>query len=142
MKGFLYHDGDSFEVRNVNFGYELEKIVGTNSLYSAEKFTLSIILPEGASDYKIWLNDEEIPFEETKSFWFLDYTGKPTLKVNRGITSKAQHRSIKVTYKFNRFSILKKPFIVFGAFFAFFTVLILFKRINLKTLETEHGHSA
>lgn len=108
--------------------------------YSAEKFSLSIILPEGASDYKIWLNEEEIPFEETKSFWFLDYSGKPTLKVDRGITSKAQHRGIKVTYRFNRRSILKKPFIVFAAFFAFFLVLILSKRVHLKTLDSDHQH--
>lgn len=111
-------------------------------LSSAEQFTLSIVLPEGASDYKIWLNDEEIPFEESKSFWFLDYTGKPTLKVNRGISSKAQHRNIKVTYKFNPRSILKKPFIVFLAFFAFFFALIVAKRVHLRTLQSEHKHSS
>jgi hypothetical protein len=103
---------------------------------------LSIILPEGATDYKIWLNNESVPFEESKSFWFLDYSGKPTLTVNRAITSKSLHRSIKVTYKFTRRSILKKPFIVFAAFFTMFIALILSKRVNLKTFQSEHQHSS
>lgn len=30
LKGFLFHDNDNFELRNVSFGYDLERIVGTS----------------------------------------------------------------------------------------------------------------
>lgn len=97
------------------------------------------MLPEGATDYKIIMDDQEISFEESKSFWFLDYTGKPTLTVSRGITSKSLHRDIKISYRFSKRSILKKPFIVFLAFFSFCMSVIFFKRLHLKTL---HQHSS
>lgn len=37
MKGFLYHDGDNFELRTVTFGYELQRIIGIQIIKLSRK---------------------------------------------------------------------------------------------------------
>jgi hypothetical protein len=67
----------------------------------------------------------------------LDFQGRPTLSISRGISGKGVQKNLKVTYDFENKSLLKKPLLLFSSFLVFFLTLIVGKRLNLKTLNVD-----
>lgn len=62
-------------------GYELDRII-------AEKFTFTLILPEGASNIKLSLFGKQVDYSTDVSYSFLDFIGRPTITYSQGVSSK------------------------------------------------------
>ena len=72
--GHLYHTGSQYELRDVRLEYALERI-------NSEKFTIKVILPDGASNVRIKIGNklyDSSSLEVTRTEGYLDFTGRPT----------------------------------------------------------------
>ena len=126
-ENILLSDGDHFELSQLPLGYELDRII-------AEKFTFTLILPEGATNIKLSVNGQEVPYTSDVSFSFLDFVGRPTITYSRGVSSKEVQSNFKLKYDLTSKSLLRKPFLIFVTFFSVFVLVILTGRLELKTL--------
>ncbi len=93
-------------------------------------------MPEGSSNIKILVDGKALDYSQSLSFSYLDFTGRPTLEINRGISGKAVQKSLIISYNFETKSLLKKPLLIFSAFLVFFLTFIIGSRISFKTLAT------
>lgn len=103
----------------------------------AEKYTIKLILPEGASNTQLFVGDKPVNANEVSkgvSFGYLDYTGRPTFTVEN-LRGNFKNQMLKVNYDLDTSSILKKPLIVFGAIFSILVLLIVVKRLNMSAFE-------
>jgi oligosaccharyltransferase complex subunit alpha (ribophorin I) len=120
---FTKSDDTSSFVLKQNFGSPFGNIL-------AEKYTVKVILPEGAEVPKV-----ELPFAldretQVKTFSYLDYEGRPTLILEKANVLDYHNKEMIVTYKFDGKNMLTEPALLFGFFLVVFLVAILIGRID------------
>jgi len=96
-----------------------------------KKYTVKIIFPEGAHDFKL-----DIPFAidtqtQTKTFSYLDFWGRPTLIVEKDNVLEYHNQQFSAAYTFETNKLLIEPLYVFAGFLGLFALLILLGRIDL-----------
>ena len=131
-KGFLKHDGSSFELKNIPIEYVFGQIL-------TEKYTIRVILPEGSKNTKLSIDGIDVDMDKVQtgiSFGYLDFVGRTTNTIPdlRGIfTDKKLH----VLYNLEPSAIFSKPLKIFGAIFSVLIVIVILKRLNLSAFEAE-----
>jgi len=111
---------------NITFGADFQHgiVIDTHIVH--------VILPEGVSDIEV-----HFPFKidlqsEYKHFTFLDTVGRPVVKVEKYNTiNEHSMEYFQVTYKFGRMGMLREPFLLVGAYFAFFLFIMFYVRFEL-----------
>lgn len=98
----------------------------------AENYTVEIILPYGATDFKIDTLIEYDSFHVEKSYSTLDFSGTPKLVIKKFNTFDYEHgKKMRVSYRFNQSYMLIKPFVLSLTVFAFYLLAIISNRITL-----------
>jgi oligosaccharyltransferase complex subunit alpha (ribophorin I) len=120
---FIKQKGNQF-ILNIAFGLPFKDII-------AEETTVKIILPEGSSQIT-W----NLPFNVDKSYYtktyaFLDFSGKPTLVLEKAYTLDYHRKNIEIFYTLESTSILYKPLILSGYVFTGLVLMILSFRLDL-----------
>jgi hypothetical protein len=92
-----YHLSRSLEDENL---YSLEfDFLHNYDVLLAENYTVEIILPYGASDFKIETPVEYESFHVEKSFLTLDFFGTPKLVLKKSNAFSHEHtQKVRVTY--------------------------------------------
>ena len=103
----------------------------------AENFKLTLILPEGASNIKIFMEGLELKYTTSTSFSFLDFVGRPAINLERKMSGRDVQKNFKLTYDYNSKSLLRKPFLVFVTLFSVLVLVIVTGRLELKTLHID-----
>lgn len=133
-QGFLSHDGNKFELNKIPIEFALSSIL-------TEKYTIRIILPEGASHVNLFIGSEPVDMGKVSqgvSFGYLDFTGRPTFIVEN-LKGLFKDQKLKVTYNYDYFLIFKKPLLVFAAIFSILILLVVVKRLNMSAFEENHA---
>lgn len=98
---------------------------------------MRVVLPEGATNIKTNLPFEVDEEYNTKHFGYLDVFGKPTIVFKKRLVSDFHYKEFHITYNFDNTDILIEPVLIFSAFLLFFMSLIIFKRIEFKSLRVK-----
>jgi len=97
-----------------------------------DELTVRIILPEGARNAQV-----HAPFgidsQHTEThFTYLDTSGRPVIVLTKKNVVPEHNRAFQVTYNFTSTSLLQEPFLLIGAFFLFFVLIMVYTRINFR----------
>ena len=132
-EGFLRVDENHFELSKIPLGYALDKVL-------TERYSIKVVLPEDCKNTQIYIGGNQVDMKSLEngvSFGYLDFTGRPTFKVN-DLKGSFENKKLTVTYDQDPFAILKKPFCLFGAIFSVLILIIVVKRLNFSAFE-EHS---
>jgi len=131
---YLYNDNtepDAYYLKQL-FSFPFRNIV-------AEKYELSIILPEGATDIEYDLPFDVDEIEEGLHFSYLDYWGRPKITFRKSKVQDLHNLPIFVKYRFDKNHIYLEPAILVTGFSVLFLGLIWFGRLsfNFVKLKTQ-----
>jgi len=122
-----YVPGLDIYVLNITFISDWE--AGT----TIDKHVTKVILPEGSTDIKV-----EAPFSIESShervYTYIDSAliGRPALILSKSNLVNEHYQYFQVTYKFSKINLFLEPALLVAFFFAFFCIIIVLARIDLK----------
>lgn len=114
----------------IPLGYALDKVL-------TESYSIKVILPEDCTNTQVYIGGDKIDMKSVEngvSFGYLDFTGRPSFKIN-DLKGSFDQKKLTVTYDQNPSAILKKPFYLFGAIFSVLILIIVVKRLNFSAFE-------
>ena len=124
-----YDESDTEQTGN----YLLEVPFGSMFPAAAiDKATVRIILPEGSSAIR-WSTPFSIDSADDTGLHFthLDTTGRPVLTLSKSNVVRFHNQHLLVSYAFRSLYMLREPLLVIGAIMAFFSVAMVYYRVEL-----------
>lgn len=120
IKDFVrYHPVNGTHILRFNFYEGLRNVAVKN-------YTMKIVLPEGARDYKLI-----VPYEDSVkidqqglTFTYLDTKGRPTIVLNKKGVYEDHKDYVYVTYKYASSEYFRKPLVASVGFLVLFSVAI------------------
>ena len=118
-------DDNSRYTLNLTFGMPFTDIIAKN-------FTVSVALPEGASNIELNLPIEtKYTVTHEKYFSFLDFFGRPMVVINLKNAYDIHNVNFVINYNYSSGWMLFKPFLLISFFSIFFVALIMYFRVEL-----------
>lgn len=118
-------DDDNRYSLNVSFGMPFEDIIAKN-------YTVSVALPEGASDIELKLPiDSKYTVTQEKYYSFLDLFGRPMVNINIKNAYDIHKVYFQINYNYSSGWMLFKPILLILFFFTIFLGLIISSRTEL-----------
>lgn len=109
--------------------------------FVVDHLTIKIILPEGCRDIEL-----KSPFqmEEGKRevhYTYLDTVGRPVIVARKTNLVEQHIQDFELHYSFNKFLLFQEPFLVFGAFYLLFMLVIIYMRMDFAISKDEANES-
>ncbi|KAI9001853.1 Ribophorin I-domain-containing protein [Hyaloraphidium curvatum] len=105
----------------------------------ADKLTLEVILPEGASDIKVFLPFEADSENDKTTYSYFDSIGRPTrVFVKKRFVDEMWSEFI-VTYRFPVTAYLRKPLVIATGIFVFLASVVFIGRIDTSITKDPSG---
>ncbi|TPX68609.1 dolichyl-diphosphooligosaccharide---protein glycotransferase [Spizellomyces sp. 'palustris'] len=105
--------------------------VGGLSNVTIERAVVSIVLPEGAQNYKIHTPFPMDRTSEYTTFTYLDTTGRPTIVLEKQNVVDEHAASFFITYDYASYRYFQKPVAVTGAVLGLFFLAAVYSRLDL-----------
>ena len=121
----LFQDQNERYILNYTFDHDHQGIL-------AENFTMTIRLPEGATNIKVHVPFAVDSIENSLYFSTLDYIGRPEVIIKKSnVHSDLHHVPFQVSYSFASSGLFIEPIYVIAFFFACFLSTIVYSRLDL-----------
>ncbi|XP_074645590.1 dolichyl-diphosphooligosaccharide--protein glycosyltransferase subunit 1-like [Tubulanus polymorphus] len=131
---YLFTRGDSYalKMRFVDHIYDDMLI---------DKFTLKIILPEGAKNVDFGANFDFTRGEDQLHYTYLDTVGRPVITVHKTNLVEQHIQDFTLKYTYQKFLLLQEPLLVVGAFYLLFFCIIIYVRLDFSITKDEASES-
>jgi len=131
---YLFTKGDQFALKMRFVDHIYDDMVVDN-------LQLKIILPEGAKNLKL-----KTPFDVERSgdethYTYLDTLGRPVVVLNKASLVEQHIQDFELHYTFSKVLLLQEPFLLVGAFYLLFLVVIIYVRLDFAITKDEAKES-
>lgn len=106
-----------------------------------DKITVKIILPEGTKDIKLQTPYPVKRDADSLHFTYLDTVGRPVITLHKDNLVENHIQDVIVRYKFKRHMLLQEPFLLVGAFYLLFILVIIYVRLDFSISKDEASES-
>ncbi|KAJ3215614.1 hypothetical protein HDU67_000212 [Dinochytrium kinnereticum] len=118
--------------------YQLEiPFIGSMKNVSIETATLSVALPDGATNVKVSLPFEADSQDIDTYFTNLDTIGRPRVNIVKKNVADEFAVMVKITYHYPFMLLLRKPLVVSTVIFGFLIIGMIMARLDLSIVKTE-----
>jgi oligosaccharyltransferase complex subunit alpha (ribophorin I) len=113
-----------------NFGLKMRFIDHIFDNFVVDDFTLKIILPEGAKNFKftppypVKRNPDELHYT------YLDVSGRPVIVARKNNLVEEHIADFELTYTFDRWTMIFEPLMIVITFYILFFVVIVYVRLD------------
>lgn len=130
---YLFTQEDNFTLRMKLIDHIYEDQV-------VEDAEIRIILPEYSTDIAVNVPYEVEKTTSEKHFTYLDTVGRPVVVIRRKNCVDTHMRDFSVSYKFQKYMIIKEPLLIVAFFYILFTAVIIAVRFDfaIKPSSSEH----
>jgi len=120
---YLYNNGNDFVLKMglIDHLYDDQVI---------EQMTVKIILPEHSTNLDFIAPYQVQKGANEKHYTYLDVVGRPVVVLTKQNVVENHIQDFQLKYKFSKVMIFQEPFIVVGAFYLLFTIIIIIVRID------------
>jgi len=131
---YLYNRDDSYllKMRFVDHIYDDQVI---------DDMTIKIILPEGASDVKFNAPFKVLRSNDELHYTYLDTLGRPVIVATATDLTEHHIQDFQLSYTFQKARLLQEPFLLVGAFYLLFLVIIIYVRLDFSITKDEASES-
>ncbi|KAI8097180.1 Ribophorin I [Halteromyces radiatus] len=131
LRSFLrYQKSTGDYILNVNF-------VDNAKNMAIDKARVRIVLPEGATDVKIYPNMDLDYVQEGKHFTNFDSTGRYEIILEKKNVVYEHQKPIQITYKYPTYRLLQKPLVVSASLLSLFVLSIIVSKLPFSINDTK-----
>lgn len=131
---YLYNKGDNYALKMRFVDHVYDDMV-------IDEAVIRVILPEGSkkievrTPYKVAREGDELHHT------YLDTAGRPVIVLRKEKLAEQHIQDFQVHYTFQRLLLLQEPFLVVGAFYLLFVVVIIYVRLDFSITKDEAKES-
>jgi len=106
-----------------------------------DQLTVKIILPEGSTNLKLQTPYPVKRDPDELHYTYLDTVGRPVIVLHKNNLVENHIQDFTVQYTFHRYMLLQEPFLVVGAFYLLFVLVIIYVRLDFSISKDEASES-
>ena len=131
---YLYNSGDEFILNMRLIDHIFDDMI-------IDEMVVKIILPEGSHNLNLDLPYEAKQLPALLHYTYLDTTGRPVVSVTKKNLVENHIQNFKLKYTFPKLLMLQEPFLVAGALYLLFLLVILYVRLDFSIDKDEASES-
>jgi len=131
---YLLNKGDNFALKMKFVDHIFDDQI-------VDEITVKIILPEGSTNLKLQTPYPVKRDPDELHYTYLDTVGRPVIVLHKNNLVENHIQDFTVHYTFHRYMLLQEPFLVVGAFYLLFVLVIIYVRLDFSISKDEASES-